>query len=531
MKNIYILLFAASVLSFASCSDFLEERPETTLTSVAVFGDDESAWSAMVGCYAIVCSYDYYGQIFWEAHNLNSTEYTSAINNGNYPTQLARFTTNPSLGTYSQIYKLSYKAINAINLVLGQMPDAPLSDNVKREIYGNCYILRAMLYFNLVREFGGVPLILKSVTTLEEAHSPRTDAATVYERIISDLGQAWEYLPEAGANRAGFPHKWAAKALLSKVYMTMTAGEENSPYWKLAYDTAKEVYGAHVYSLVRPFSALWDPAKENSSESIIEFQLSENTEGRLMSVNMPQDLNLIPNVTFNNNNARIRLTQEMYDDFVAKYPGDPRIDVSILHTSILRKLQNGGSEEVLVYPSAGSLWSVFPFCRKYIDVNSVGVKGANNFIYMRYADLLLILAECANELGYSDATDYVNEVLDRARDADGNGSFSSTEIQPAAWQPMSKEDFRKAIMMERRFELLGECHSWFDERRRGDEWLLECFRHHNENPAITTYSGKPGVLAYPTDAENVHKLMLWPIPTDEITNNKAIEQSDQNPGW
>lgn len=518
---------------FCSCEGFLEETPKTTLTSVAVFGDDESATSAMVGCYALLCQYDYFAQTFWEAHNMNSTEYTSAITNGNYATQLSNFTSNSALGTYNSIYRTAYAGINAINLMLEKIEDAPVSEAVSKNIKGNGHLLRAMLYFNLVREFGGVPLVQKSITTLEEAHSPRASKESVYEAIVNDLDEAWNNLPEAGANQTGFPHKWAAKALLAKVYLTMTDGKEDSPYWELSYNTAKEVYDERVYQLVRPFSALWDPTKENSVESILEFQLSEMTEGRLMSVNMPQDVNLIPNVTFNSNTARIRLNPEIYDDFVSKYPGDPRFECSILHTSINQLMNNGTTPLRYIYPSdVTSIWSVFPFCRKFIDKNSVGTKGANNFIYMRYGELLLILAETANELGYPEALGYVNELLDRARDADGDGSHSETEIQPAAWESgMSKEEFRAAIMQERRFELLGECHSWFDERRRGEEWLLECFRNHNSRTTTTKYASKPGMYKYPEDIEQVRKLMLWPIPLEEITNNMSISQEDQNIGW
>ena len=88
-----------------------------------------------------------------------------------------------------------------------------------------------------------------------------------------------------------------------------------------------------------------------------------------------------------------------------------------------------------------------------------------------------------------------------------------------------------AIMQERRFELLGECHSWFDERRRGEEWLLECFRNHNSRTTTTKYASKPGMYKYPEDIEQVRKLMLWPIPLEEITNNMSISQEDQNIGW
>ena len=520
-------------LALVSCNDFLDEQPQTTITSAAVFGDDSSALAAETGVWACVCQYNYYAQIFWEAHNLNSTEYTSIITNGAYPTQLAGMTSGASLGTYKDIYLCAYKSINAINVMLDKSSSSnDISASVKKTISASGHLLRAMLYFNLVREFGPVPLVTGSITKLEEAHVGRSSKEDVYSQIINDLDVAFNNLPEPGSNRTGYPHKWAAKALLAKVYLTMANGEDGSPYWQKCFDTAREVYEAGVYSLVRPFADLWDPAKENSVESIIEFQLSEDTDGRLMSVNMPQAVELIPKVTFNGNTARIRLMPEIYDDFIEKYPDDPRIEVSILHTGFTRKTNaNGGTAEVKIYPNMGG-WSNFPFCRKFLDTNSVGVKGANNFVYMRYADLLLILAESANELGRNDAKGYVDEVLDRARDANGNGVIDSGEVQPSAWTSgMSKEEFRDAVMQERRFELIGECHSWFDERRRGEDYLKKCFEHHNAHKMLTTHAGKAGVYRFSTEPDDVKKFMLWPIPADEITNNSGISQEDQNFGW
>jgi len=142
-----------------------------------------------------------------------------------------------------------------------------------------------------------------------------------------------------------------------------------------------------------------------------------------------------------------------------------------------------------------------------------------------------MLAEAENEInGPADAYQYVNAVLERARDRNGNGTFESTEINPANWTSTSvptQEMFRERIMSERRYELLGECNEWFDVRRRGKNYFKSILDYHN------TYQANINNNEYTvaTDDANINRIMLLPIPVSELGSNSTITQSDQNPGW
>ena len=153
----------------------------------------------------------------------------------------------------------------------------------------------------------------------------------------------------------------------------------------------------------------------------------------------------------------------------------------------------------------------------------------------------MVLAEAANEIGSSDAADYLNEVLDRARDADGNGVIDpATEVYPLAVSPGEKADkalFRERIFRERLKELTGECDEWYTIRRRGTEYLRKIMEEHNTqveawyaaqklDPANVKF-----VYMYKITDETVKKNLLMPFPADEIIRNENISQEEQNYGY
>ncbi|MGE5519558.1 MAG: RagB/SusD family nutrient uptake outer membrane protein, partial [Candidatus Dadabacteria bacterium] len=87
--------------------------------------------------------------------------------------------------------------------------------------------------------------------------------------------------------------------------------------------------------------------------------------------------------------------------------------------------------------------------------------------------------------------------------------------------------FRDRIMLERRIELVGEFHEFYDVRRRGESYLLSFFQHHNSHPLFNATND----FLFPTDAASIKKAMLMPIPSDEMNYNHLITPADQNPGY
>jgi hypothetical protein len=206
----------------------------------------------------------------------------------------------------------------------------------------------------------------------------------------------------------------------------------------------------------------------------------------------------------------------VYDQHVSQYPGDPRIDATFIYNSYTKV--NGTTQNL--YPIQINGNNGYTAIKKYLDPDFNGSTTSRNMLKLRYADALLMLAEITNELNgpTTEAYAYVNEVLARARNTE-----SGPVAEPADFSGLSQDEFRRRIMRERQYELLGENHEWFDTRRRGYEYFLEeVIETHNSFPNLGNND-----YIYPISVKN----MLLPIPSTELSNNTEISQADQNPGY
>ncbi len=531
MKLKYILgIFLTTLLT--SCSDFLEETPETSIGSDGVYNSTGTALGALNGCYAYLADYD--GYSFNYFHVVSSTSGVATSIKAN-DVDMAQFSSLPTNTNIGKMYIGQYKVIGATNDVLAGMAGSKIaSKDVKNKIIGESLFIRSMCYFNLVRLFGKVSLITAPVQDFASAQVGRTDVSKVYDQIITDLDSAFICLPEPGSQDSGRPHKYAAKALLAKVYLTLAGNDETSEYWQKAYNAAYEVYGK--YELVRPFTNLFGSTNKNNAESIFEVQFAAAQGGcRLTETTFPGGCSLIPNASGSNSWGKTRPTRYMFNLYDAQ---DPRRDGSFIYGSFQNK---DDGKAYILYPTTKADApktmkykqgdSEYPAWKKYIDPTLVTYSNCN-FVYMRYADVLLILAETANELGQpTEAAGYLDEVLDRARDVNGNGIIEETEVYPLAIETsISKELLRERIMKERLLELSGECDEWYTVRRRGAEWLAKIVTGHNESVANLTELPKY-VYRLANSDNDIKKNLLLPFPSDEISRNENISQDEQNFGY
>jgi hypothetical protein len=273
------------------------------------------------------------------------------------------------------------------------------------------------------------------------------------------------------------------------------------------------------YVLQPSFAALFTAGNENTKESIIEIQytISGGPNGQFCNFFAPGGSTLTPLAT-NGPFGRNRVNKDIFDRHRTQYPGDPRIDVSYVYNSYTKIV--GGSQTV--YP-ANTTTQGWPYIKKFIDPAYVATFSNRNFIYLRYADVLLMLAEAENEInGPANAYQYVNQVLARARN-----TTTPAATVPADWSGLTQDQFRDLILRERRYELIGECHLYHDVRRRGAAYLKAFFIEHNTHSAFSAANDK----TYPTDDATVNKLLLMPIPEKEINANTMIGPEHQNPGY
>lgn len=388
------------------------------------------------------------------------------------------------------LYGASYVGIQRCNIVLNRIEPVTMPPALKNQFIGEAKFLRALHYFNLVRFFGDVPLMLTETQSIQENYAlGRTPVAEVYQSIIADLSDAETKLPLSyTGSDIGRVTQGAAKTLLAKVYLTRKA-------YPLALSKLKEVIdltnaGAKVYDLAPQYRDNFDPAKSNNvghKESIFEVQYKAGglDEGSPWTNTSPPPGTPATVTGIGNGNGMFMWPT---NDIVRAY-----------RTTDLRRSVNIDSVRI-----TGSFRT---YCKKYMQpaygTQQFNIQDAdNNWPLLRFADVLLMYAEVINETNNGpNAVAY--EALNRVR----RRAFGVTNTSVDYPVGLSKADFFLAVEAERRLELAFEGHRWFD--------LLRTDR------ALPVMLSK-GFKILP------HHLLM-PIPQAEIDINPA--KMKQNPGY
>ena len=505
MKNYKFTFLIILGILFTSCS--LEEEPPF-LANENVYSSASNATSALFGVYEAMVQYEYYGNEFLFLTNVNSglmvSRRTGNNNSNSYNSTLSSL--KPSSGlvaienSWTGIYQTIGRTNEVINsAIVSENPSTP-DELVINDVIGQAYFVRAFNYFNLVRLWGEIPLRVTPTTT-ETIHLAKSPIKDVYAQIIEDVKRAQQLMN--GAVASGTPKPQAADMLLSKVYMTLAttssdAQDSSLNYWQLAHDEAIKAYGA--YSLHDNYDNLFLGTNgNNTEESIFELQ-------SVVGATLDHTRAFTPNwytkaATF----GWFKINIENYDLHTATYPNDPRLATT--YVSTWTRGNNGSTERSYPTNTARSNFgNSFPYFFKLgsRDANNAVRETNKNFKIYRYADLLLMLSEISNELQNGQQMTYVSEVLDRVG------------LTPHVGYAGGQDSFRTAIMKEYQFELIGEGHDWFNNRRRGYNYFLNTII--NPHNTATSFKGSVDVL-HATDETIV---MSIPIAVAEINANNEI---------
>ena len=589
MKNILknIIICTVGVMLW-SCDDFLTEKPATDLFEMHIFANDETAKSALVACYGRLTASIHYG-IDWESCLWpNSIFCTTGLDVTNIAglgatqkeiAQSGSYIIDQTHGGVEKMWRGVYQSLVTINNFIYNVEKASgISEEGKLKFIGEARFLRAFCNFDLIRVWGAAPLKLAPMLTMDDANKPKSPANEFFDSILEDLEYAERYMPTKAEQEVGKPFNYAATALKAKVYAQMATSQymfmeddgrtdpytdaDREEFWRLCYAAAKKVYDDKVYALVPDYRSLWQCRNKNTVESIFELQFNKVAYANGWGGScLPAMSSLQPDYGANQDQSRLRPTKVIYEWHAERYwnkstyQKDPRIDETYLVETYYRNQLHGQpGARVWVYPATDGTNAEkqgadrYPSPLKYVDPTYRQTSRSDaNLMYYRYPDLLLLLAEAANELGDPDNLKFkvVNDILERARksvDA-GDDPFE----QPAAWDPSedrfkTKEGFREQIFRERLCELPMEGLEWFEVRRRGREEFKKWANLYNEGvekytfladkPATGTNAGKDYRVFIPIDNVNVRKLMFLPIPILEINNNGSMTvEKDQNFGY
>ncbi|MEH0152549.1 RagB/SusD family nutrient uptake outer membrane protein [Limibacter armeniacum] len=496
--KIYKALILAALLG-SGCSSFLDEEPISEITQENYYKTEQDAIAAVNALYDYISVGNsglwsgefggvYYND-YWITQGLCSDEMKTASAPGSYYYQLSTFSFNSSNSGLEKVWKDCYKTINTANLAIENIPPIQMDEELKGKLLGEAKFFRAMLYFDLVRMYGDVPLRTSPTKGVNDVQGSRTPSSEVYAQIENDLMDAISQLPAKGSADLGRCTSGAAKALLAKVYLTEGKYAESATICKELIDSGK-------YQLFSDFKDLFKISNANREEIIFSIPfsntLSQGWKGSQFNVQLlPSGLNKAGEGPENAQGWQ-KPTMDLYNSFDNS---DRRKDVSFI-TSY--KYSDGSS--VSFEPHIAKWWDM--------EAEPRANQSDQDYIYLRYADVLLMYAEALNEANggpTAEAYEAINQVRTRAR-FDG---VNVLNILPDL-SGLGYEDFKEAILEERRHEFVAEGHRWFDLVRNGK--LME----------------KVKLATDKTESQVADFHNLFPIPQRDRELNSSLTQ---NPGY
>jgi hypothetical protein len=516
MKRTFFITIRFSVLLSVigvttSCAK-LEEDPRSFLSVDGFYKTSNDAIAAVDAIYFSLNNdepagqHQMYGSLFNTAMDFISDDVTAGPGTPNPNVRSLAILTHSSTNLrVEQMWQQHYIAINKANATIQRIPDIDFDQRLKDRLLGEALFLRALFYFNIVRLYGDVPLILVDQTTisLDELQVPRTPKEDVYAQIIDDLVSSAEHFRVGSTGEKGRATEGAAKALLAKVYLTRRE-------WNKAVEMAEEVInGAYGYDLMEDYSHVFLPAYKNNKEHIFSAQFKGNAQGQGHASTRRAIFTGIPGLV-GSYGDQVPFYTKGDDHFFSVYklfvPHDKRKDVTFV-TSFQSPV-DGKWYGQLNDPTIPDDFT--PFFNKYWDpgaISNTSESSANTPI-LRFAEVLLIHAEAENELNGPTAKAY--ESYNRVRHRAGLASLNN----------LSKDQFRDSLYLDRRLELIYEFQRYFDLiRQTGSE---------------ITGVGPEGRGTLLKNLQEVGKNnvasrhYLFPIPYLEIQRNPQLVQ---NPEW
>lgn len=489
----------ALVVALLSCKkSFVDIQPRGEFLSSNYYSNAEQAFSALVSVYDPIRKHTGGFENMLILMNSGSDDHFAGgggPTDGNQLQVFSNYTLTPNsmAGSY---WNDPFQGIFRANVLLEKLPAIPMDNNLKARFTGETKALRAYYYFNLVRMFRNVPLFTKAVLPTEIYNVTQASPAQVYAQIEADLNEAINVLPPTvPASELGRLTKGAAKALLGKVYLYQNKKAEAAVQLADVNGPTPGGVSTYGYKLLNNFGDLWVVSNKFNTESIFEAAHtnlgnadwgnwgSSSDEGNSFNVMIgPRSYQKIgaaaPSLPSGWSFGII--TQELYDFL----KNDPRFNATILDMKALKAA--GQADYVAGHMNTG--YFLNKFLPRTTDVSTGG--GASELNYrqnsyiIRLADTYLMEAEALGGTGAR-----AQALLDAVRARVGLPSVPVSLL---------------AIKNERRAELAGEGHRWFDLVRWGD---------------AATVLGSRGFKA--------GKHEVFPIPSGELQGTKLV----QNPGY
>lgn len=434
MKRIIFILF----LGLLSACEKLDLVPVSERSVENFYKTPEHIDQALMACYDGLRGArvnQQYSYMMTESRSDNAFQ-SLDYNDGN----ISRFTETSLLPVLYTAWNDLYNKINRCNKILEELPNIEISEELGRQYEGEAKLMRALFYFDLVRYWGAVPLVTKTLSVEEGYQVERNSAEEVYAQIEQDLSDASAMLPSAydDANK-GRATSLVAKGLLGKVLVYQSGYPLKKNRWAEAAALLKEVIDSGQFEFFGSYEDVFSYEHESGKQAVFSVLFKAGAEGEGNPFPTRNAPNFISKevVPFGGGPFQLFLSDNLTESFEA---GDLRKDVAIWSEWL---------------NNAGEIITTMPFSKKYLDGPVAAVSDWDiDWIILRYDDVLMLYAECLNEQGYNaggEAFSILNDIRKRA------GLFPKT----AAEVP-GQESFRLWLEKERRAEFCFENQRWFD---------------------------------------------------------------------
>ncbi len=483
MQHKPFLAFLLLALLWTGCDGFTDLAPISQRNVEEYYDQARDFEVALNGAYDALQDNGTYGRNYWILTEMRSDN----TDQGADVTGLSRalavindFEESTTSEVTQTAWSASYRGIERANVILDRLGTFEGEAAFENEIRGEALFIRSLLYYNLATTFGRIQLKLEPTPTSNPGSSAEEDiqvsgASDVYTQLATDLEEAKGLLPATRSDDVHRATSGAANALLGKVYLALGQSAD-------AQTALERVVGSGTYDLLPDYAGLWGLENENNVESIFEVQFSTsnpNESSTFTNTFAPADYT-VPGMgpLVGEGQAENRPTESMENAYEA---GDERFAISM------------GTE----YTDANSGETVEAlFIRKFESQPFADGQAGNNWPVLRYADVLLLLAEAVGGSdGNSTATDgrsgwdLINEVRSRAGLSD-----------------ITQDNFYERLLQERRVELAFENHRWADLKRFDAQYGISLSGAFDE-----------GTIA--------PDRMLFPIPQREV-DVAGLEQND-----
>lgn len=445
MKRIPTIHFATLFMALATlgaCEDDLNVESNSAITTEDFLKDPNNALQLVTGVYNKQLDYNMYSFSWIGVTSITSDDAdkgSSVSDTGTDKHKMDNLTFDATDVSFKDIWNGRYDGIYRANNALFYLEQFAIDPQLKNRLIGEVKFLRALFYFDLVRCFGGVPIVIEQVDMnnsqlINEVVFTRRSKEETYAQIELDLLDALDRLPlraQYGAADAGRATKGAAQGLLSKVYLYQGK-------WQQAYDAAGEVIASGQYGLLENYAEVWRESGENGVESVYEVQAVvgkglvdyTNVQGPRGTPDYGWGFNVPSNSLVN-----------------AYEPGDLRKEGTIL--TVPSVLWDGFQAPTTW---ANPYYNYKAYQSQSAETWNQAYKSSTgkNLRILKYSDVLLIRAEAGFHVGATgESLARINELRTRA----GLAELASITLEQ--------------IWKERRLEMAMEHDRWFDIVRTG----------------------------------------------------------------